>query len=145
MKKVFALAVVALAAVAIYATTATGGAQAPPSRGEFNTLKRQVAKVRTDLNTVANVLGACVMGTAVPISQYNDYVGFDSSGNFFPNTALDLTAQGQAPQGYALLVSPDSACVNLVNTTSFKRFASMSNLHFAIAKRPSFHPTAHKR
>jgi hypothetical protein len=143
MKKLFALSLVALAAVAIYAATATGGAQAPPSRGEFNTLKKQVAKVRSDLNTVADVLGGCVMGTAAPITRYSGYVAADQNGNSIFTTALDLTEQGDTPNGYALLVNPDSACVNLVNSTSFKRFSAAHGLHFAIAKQPAFRASTH--
>src|SRR3954468_14701304 len=131
MKKFLALAAIALAAVALYATAAPASQQAV-TPGQFNALKKQVNKIRTDLNTVANVLGGCVMGTAVPISQYNDYVAADSNGNLFTTTGLDLTEQGQTPQGYALLVNPDSACLNLINTTSFKRFAASANLRFAI-------------
>lgn len=143
MKKFVALAVIALAAVALYATAAPAGQQAV-TPGQFNALKKQVNKIRSDLNATATVLASCVMGTAVPISQYGDYVGTDGN-TVYTTTGLDLTQQGDAPNGYALLVNPDSTCVNLVNSTSFKRFASAANLHFAIAKRPAFHPTAHSK
>ena len=144
MKYVVSLAAVALAAVALYATAAPAGQQAV-TPAQFNALKKQVAKIRSDLNAVATVLGGCVMGQAIPISQYNDYAGIDSSGNLFPTTGLDLTEQGQTPNGYALLVNSSSACVNLVNSTSFKSFSAAHGLHFAIAKRPAFHASAHQR
>jgi hypothetical protein len=144
MKKFLAFAAVAIAAVALYATAAPAGQQAV-TPAQFNALKKQVAKVRSDLNTVTTVLAGCVMGQAIPISQYNDYVGVDSNGNLFPTTGLDLTESGQTPNGYALLVNSDSACVNLVNTTSFKSFSAAHGLRFAIAKRPAFHGSAHQR
>jgi hypothetical protein len=144
MKKLVAFAAVAIAAVTLYATAAPAGQQAV-SPAQFNALKRQVNKIRTDLNTVTTVLAGCVMGTAVPISQYNDYVGVDSSGKLFPTTGLDITEQGQTPNGYALLINPSSACVNLVNSTSFKSFSAAHGLHFAIAKRPAFHGATHQR
>jgi len=144
MKKFLAFAAVALAAVALYATAAPAGQQAV-TPGQFNALKKQVAKIRVDLNAVTTVLASCVMGTAIPISQYNDYVAVDGNGNLFPTTGLDITEQGQSPNGYALLINPDSACVNLVNSTSFRRFSAGHGLHFAIAKRPAFRAAAHQR
>jgi hypothetical protein len=143
MKYVVSLAAVALAAVALYATAAPAGQQAV-SPAQFAALKKQVTKIRSDLNAVATVLGGCVMGQAIPVTQYTDYVGSDGT-KVYPTTALDVTQQGDTPNGYALLVNPSSACVNLVNSTSFKSFSAMHGLHFAFAKRPAFHASAHQR
>jgi hypothetical protein len=143
MKKFVAFAAVAVAAVTLYATAAPAGQQAV-TPAQFNALKKQVAKIRTDLNAVTTVVAGCVMGQAIPITQYSDYVGSDGT-SVYPTTGLDVTQQGDKPNGYALLVNPDSACVNLVNTTSFKRFSAAHGLHFAIAKRPAFHASAHQR
>jgi hypothetical protein len=142
MKKFVALAVIALAAVALYATAAPAGQQAV-TPGQFNALKKQVTKIRSDLNAVTTVLAACVMGNAVPITRYAGYDAKDGNGAQISTTALDLTNQGDTPNGFALLVNPDPACVNLINTTSFKRFAASHNLHFAVAKPAAFRGTAH--
>jgi|tagenome__1003787_1003787.scaffolds.fasta_scaffold20910255_2 hypothetical protein len=143
MKKFLAFAVIAITAVTLYATAAPAGQQAV-TPAQFNALKRQVNKVRTDLNTVTTVLASCVMGSAIPITQYNNYVAVDSNNQLFKTTGLDITVQGGTPNGFALLVNPDPACVNLVNTTSFKRFATAHSLHFAIAKRPAFQAASHQ-
>ena len=144
MKKFVALAAIATLAVTLYATAAPAGQQAV-TPAQFNALKRQVNKIRSDLNTVTTVLASCVMGSAVPISRYTGYVAADQNGNAIITTALDLTEQGDTPNGYALLINPDSACVNLVNSTSFKRYSAAHGLHFAIAKRPAFHASSHQR
>ena len=67
MKRFLALVATAVAAVALYAATAPAGQQAV-TPGQFNALKKQVTKLRSDLNTVTTVMVGCVMGTAVPIT-----------------------------------------------------------------------------
>ena len=123
MKRFLALVATAVAAVALYAATAPAGQQAV-TPGQFNALKKQVTKLRSDLNAVTTVMVGCVMGTAVPITQYTGYVYQTSSGQDILTTALDLTEQGGTPQGYALLVNSDPTCVNLINSTSLRRLAA---------------------
>ncbi len=137
MKRFLALGVIALAAVVLY-TTAAPASQQVVTPAQFNALKRQVAKVRADLNTVTTVLAGCVMGNAIPVTQYTDYVAVDASNQAFKTTGLDITQQGDTPNGYALLVNPDPACISLINTTGFKKLAAANHLSFRVAKPAAF-------
>jgi hypothetical protein len=123
MKRLLALVVAALVAVALYAATAQSGQEAV-TPAQFRALSAKVTKARKDLDATIGVLATCVMGTAVPITRYNGYVGADSSGATFITTALDLTDQGDTPNGYALLVNPDQACINLINSSSLRNLSS---------------------
>jgi hypothetical protein len=127
MKRLLVLAVTALVAVGLYATTA-GGTQQAVTPAQFNALKKQVAKIRKDLNATTTVLAGCVMGGAVPVTRYNGYQAVDSNGAPLQTTALDITNEGDTPAGYALLVNPDPACVNLINGTSLKKLAAFKPL-----------------
>ena len=141
MKRFLALVATAVAAVALYAATAPAGQQAV-TPGQFNALKKQVTKLRSDLNAVATVLVGCVMGNAVPITRYSGYDAKDSNGAQISTTALDLTAQGGTPNGFALLVNSDPTCVNLINSTSLKRLAASRGLSFHGVVRATFRTTA---
>jgi hypothetical protein len=137
MKRLLALAVIAVAAVVLYTTAAPAGQQAV-TPGQFNALKKQVTKLRTDLNAMTTVLAGCVMGNAVPETQYTDYLATDQNNQVFKTTGLDITQQGGTPNGYALFVNSDQACINLINTTSFKRLAASRGLSFHAGGRPTF-------
>jgi hypothetical protein len=123
MKRFLALVVTAAAAVALYTTTAPAGQQAVTPR-QFNALSKKVTQIRKDLDTTASVLVGCVMGTALPISQYNGYLYQTQAGQVGVTTALDLTVQGGTPGAYALLVSPDAACVNLINSATLRKLSA---------------------
>jgi hypothetical protein len=138
MTRLLVLLATAGLAVSVYAATAGGGQQAV-TPAQFRALKAQVAKIRNDLNTTTAVLSGCVMGTALPVSQYTGYVYTPDGGtNFGTTTALDLTEQGGTPNGYALLVNSDPNCVSLVNST-LTRF-SAAKTHFAAGKTLRFVP-----
>jgi hypothetical protein len=132
MKKLMALSLVALAAVAIYSATATGGAQAPPSRGEFNALKARTAKLEKRATQLETLIGACFT-TALPVSRYSGYVYQNSSGAVFLTTALDLTEQGQTPNAYALDVGAE--CANAINSTYGLHHFQIGKLTTAALKR----------
>jgi uncharacterized protein YdeI (BOF family) len=117
MKRLLVLCVTALLAVGIYATTAGGGQQAGVTPKQFNALKKSVATIRKELTATEAVLGGCVMGNAVPVTQYQGYVYQDTTGATGVTTALDVTEQGGTPSGFVLLVNSDPTCVNLVNST----------------------------
>jgi hypothetical protein len=140
MKRLLVLCVTALLAVAIYATTAAGTQQAV-TPGQFNALKKQVTKIRKDLNTTIGILGGCVMGNVVPITRYptsagSGYLYSPDGTNIILTSALDVTNQGGTPNGYALLVSPDPNCINLINST----LLNLSNAKhtFKAAPAPAF-------
>jgi hypothetical protein len=114
MKKFVALAVIALAAVALYATAAPAGQQAV-TPGQFNALKSRVAKVEKRAANLENVLNACFTA-AFPVTRYGGYVYQDSGGNVFLTTALDLTQQGGTVNAYSLDVGPE--CANAINSTA---------------------------
>lgn len=132
MKRFLAVAAIALAAVAVYATTAPGGAQAPPSRGEFNALKLRMAKVEKRATTLETVIGTCFT-TAIPVSRYGGYVYQNSSGSVFLTTALDVTAQGQTPNAYTLDVGAE--CANAINSTFGLQHFQIAKLTTAALKR----------
>jgi hypothetical protein len=82
-------------------------------------------------------MATCVMGTAIPVSQYGGYVAADQNNQPIQTTALDLTESGDTPAGFALLVNGDQACINLINSSSLKRLTAFKPLLQAGAK-PSF-------
>src|SRR5262245_23796815 len=104
MKRLFALVATALVAVALYAATAQSGQEAV-TPAQFRALTAKVTKMRTDLNATISVMANCLMGTAIPVTRYSGYVALDANNQQFPTTALDLTDQGDTPNGFALLVS----------------------------------------
>jgi hypothetical protein len=140
MQRLLALLLTAVLAVGLYAATA-GGGQQTVTPGQFAALSKKVTKIRKDLDATTGVLASCVMGTAIPINQYNDYVGVDANGQEFKTTGLDLTGPGGTPNGFALLVNPDPACVALINGSSLRNLAAFAPLLHARA-RPNF---AHQR
>lgn len=142
MKRLLALVVTAVVAVALYAATAQSGQEAV-TPAQFRALSAKVTKARKDLDATIGILAQCVMGTAIPISRYSGYVVVDSAGNTFATTALDLTDQGDTPNGFALLVNPDPACVNLINTANLRKLSSVKPT-FRVGARPNFaHPKRH--
>lgn len=142
MKRLLALVGTALVAVALYAATAQSGQEAV-TPAQFRALSAKVTKVRKDLDATLTVLVQCVMGTAVPITRYTGYVAADSNGNPIITTALDLTAQGGTPNGFALLVNSDPACVNLINTSSLRKLSAFKPM-LGVGARPNFAPQAHR-
>jgi hypothetical protein len=127
MKRLFALVATALVAVALYAATAQSGQEAV-TPAQFRALSAKVTKVRADLNATIGVLATCVMGTAIPVTRYSGYVSVDSNNQQFATTALDITDQGDTPNGFALLVNGDQACVNLINGSSLKSLSAFKPL-----------------
>jgi hypothetical protein len=136
MKRLLALVVTALVAVALYAATAQSGQEAV-TPAQFRALSAKVTKVRKDLDATIGVLVTCVMGTAIPVTQYNDYVAVDANNNLFKTTGLDLTQTGGTPAGYALLISSDPACINLVNTSSLRKLTAFKPM-LGVSARPNF-------
>ena len=143
MKRLFALVAAALVAVALYAATAQSGQEAV-TPAQFRALSAKVTKIRADLNATISVLANCVMGTAIPISQYSGYVAVDQNNQPFPTTAIDLTESGDTPAGFALTVSGDQACIGLINGSSLKKLPAFKSLLRAGAK-PSFAHTQRHR
>jgi hypothetical protein len=143
MKRLLALVVTALVAVALYAATAQSGQEAV-TPAQFRALSAKVTKVRKDLDATLTVLVQCVMGTAIPITQYTNYAALDANNQVFQTTGLDITAQGVTPSGYALLINSDPACVNLVNTSSLGKLTAFKPM-LSVGARPNFaHPQAHR-
>jgi len=136
MKRLLAFVVTALVAVALYAATAQSGQEAV-TPAQFRALSAKVTKVRKDLDATLTVLVQCVMGTAIPITQYNNYAALDANNQLFKRTGLDLTAQGLTPSGYALLVNSDPACVNLINTSSLRKLTAFKPM-LGVGARPNF-------
>ncbi len=143
MKRLFALVATALVAVALYAATAQSGQEAV-TPAQFRALSAKVTKIRADLNATISVMANCVMGTAIPVTQYAGYVALDQSNQPFPTTALDLTESGDTPAGFALLVSGDQACINLINASSLKKLSAFKPF-LRTGVKPSFAHTQRHR
>lgn len=144
MRRLLVVAAAALAAVVLYTTTAPAGQQAV-TPAQFSALTKKVTKLRKDLDATLGVLAGCVMGTAIPVSQYSGYQAKDQNGQPIDTTALDLTEAGGTPNGYALLVSSDPACLNLINSTALRKLAAFKPMLYPQARRPSFaHAKAHR-
>jgi hypothetical protein len=142
MKRLLALVGTALVAVALYAATAQSGQEAV-TPAQFRALSAKVTKVRKDLDATLTVLVQCVMGTAIPITLYDNFVAVDANNNLFKTPGLSITAQGGTPSGFALLVNSDPACVNLINTSSLRKLTAFKPMLGAGA-RPNFAPQAHR-
>jgi beta-glucosidase/6-phospho-beta-glucosidase/beta-galactosidase len=142
MKRLLALVVTALLAVALYAATAQSGQEAV-TPAQFRALSAKVTKARKDLDATIGILVTCVMGTAIPITQYTNYVAVDANNNLFKTTGLDITAQGVTPSGFALLVNSDPACVNLINTSSLRNLTAFKPM-LGVDARPNFAPQTHR-
>lgn len=136
MKRLFALVATALLAVALYAATAQSGQQAV-TPAQFRALSAKVTKLRKDVDAVGTVLVSCVMGTAIPISRYSNYVAVDSNNQLFPTTGLDITETDGTPNGYALLISSDQACITLVNGSSLRKLTAFKPM-LGVGARPNF-------
>ena len=143
MKRLFALIAAALVAVALYAATAQSGQEAV-TPAQFRALIAKVTKIRADLNATISVLANCVMGTAIPVSQYRGYVALDQSNQQFPTTALDVTESGDTPAGFALMISGDQACISLINGSSLKKLSAFKPLLRAGAKSSFAHTQRHR-
>ena len=143
MKRLIALVAAALVAVALYAATAQSGQEAV-TPAQFRALSAKVTKIRADLNATISVLANCVMGTAIPISQYSGYVAVDQNNQPFPTTALDITESGDTPAGFALTVSGDQACIGLINGSSLKKLPAFKSLLRAGTKTSFAHTQRHR-
>lgn len=124
MKRLLALVAIVGLTTALYATTA-GGTQQAVTPAQFAALKKQVTKLRTDLNALGVVTLNCVAGAALPVTRYNGYLYGNSNGQIVVTTALDATAQGGTPSAYFIAANPDAACVNFINSPSLRSFSSL--------------------
>jgi hypothetical protein len=102
MKRLLVVAAAALAAVALYATTAPAGQQAVTPK-QFAALKKQVTKLQTDLRNLTNVAGfmlACGYNRgAIAITKAPTF---------------HETASGETTDFYAL-TTKDQECVTAIN------------------------------
>jgi hypothetical protein len=103
MRRVLLTAVIAIAAVALYATTATGGQQAVTPK-QFAALTKRVAKLETDnkaIKAVAAAVVVCVFDKgAVPTTKTPTY---------------HTTATGETTDFYVLTTN-NQDCVNIINS-----------------------------
>jgi hypothetical protein len=143
MKRLLALVVTAALAVALYAATAQSGQQAVTPK-QFKALSAKVTKIRKDLDATLVVLTSCVMGTAIPVSRYSGYVAADQNNQAFLTTALDVTETGDTPNGYALLVSSEAACIELINSSSLRKLSAFEPMLRA-SVRPNLSPQRRHR
>ena len=120
MKRLLVLVATAGLAVALYAATAGGGQQAV-TPGQFAALKKTVVSLQKQVKTLNTVVGQCLFIQAIPVTRYGGstegyvYAKSDFSAGFV-TTALDLPAQGDTPQAFAVGTSSD--CANSMNSGS---------------------------
>jgi hypothetical protein len=117
MKKILALAAVTVAGAALYATAAPAGQQAV-TPAQFNALKRQVAKLQKDVNTL-KAEDACLTKVVGVASFGGDTAGYhykNPDGTEVLTSALDLVGQGETQDFF--LQEVDARCVNSFRHTS---------------------------
>ena len=103
MRRVLLTAVIAIAAVALYATTATGGEQAVTPK-QFAALTKRVAKLEKDDKDIKNAIGVIVT------------CAFDKGA--IPTTKLPQfhsTGTGETTDFYVLTTN-NPECVNFINS-----------------------------
>ena len=113
MSRLLAVALVAFAAVALYAATAPAGQQAV-TPAQFNALKKRVAKLEKDNKDIISVLGFVVA------------CGFDKGAIATTKAPqYHVPATGETTDFY-VLTTTDPNCVNAINSPArrgvLKRF-----------------------
>lgn len=121
MKRFLAVAAVALAAVAVYATVAPAGPTVVTPK-QFGALSKKVTALQKKLTAVSKSLSAfesCVPTGAVGIARFGDDVNqtegyryHGSDGSDFLTSALDV-ASAQDIQTYMLVT--DAECAAIIN------------------------------
>ena len=108
MRRVLLTAVIAIAAVALYATTATGGQQAVTPK-QFAALTKRVAKLEKDDKDVKNAIGVIVLCAfdkgAIPTTMTPQY---------------HTTGTGETTDFY-VLTTKNPECVNFINSPLARR------------------------
>jgi hypothetical protein len=103
MRRFLALALVAFAAVALYATTAPAGEQAVTPK-QFSALQKRVTKLEKTNKDIINAIGIIVTCTlnkgAIPTTKTPQY---------------HVTGTGETTDFYVLTTS-DQDCVSLINS-----------------------------
>ena len=120
MKRLLVLVATAGLAVGLYAATAGGGQQAV-TPAQFAALKKSVVSLQKQVKTLNAVVGSCLFIQAIPVARYGGttegYVYAKADGSAaFVTTALDVVAQGDTPQAFAVGTSSD--CANSMNSGS---------------------------
>ena len=83
------------------------------AKGDIATVQGKVTALETGgaaLQSAVSGLTSCLKYKVMPITEYDGYVYTTDGGKTLSvQTALDITDQGQTPQGYAAMVNP--SCV----------------------------------
>jgi hypothetical protein len=104
VKLVICIVSTVLAVSLLFAASAIGSADkqsSGPSMAQFNALKKQVAKMKTDVRDLYVFIGACFKGSA-PVSRFDGYVQQHPDGSTGTRTALDVTAAVETRDRYLL-------------------------------------------
>jgi len=112
MKRLVALVATAGAAVGLYAATATGSQQAV-TPAQFNALKKQVATLQKDVKALKANAACLAADGAASFGSDNGAAGYhykQPDGSEILTSALDLVAQGEAPDLY--IAEVDKTCVS---------------------------------
>lgn len=109
MKRVFVVAAVAIAAVALYAATAPAGQQAVTPK-QFAALSKRVKALEKDAKDLKDFAGAVVLCVfdrgAIPTTKAPQF---------------HVTATGEATDFYVLTTN-NQECVNFINSPLARRF-----------------------
>jgi hypothetical protein len=131
--KGFALLVGALAGAALlYVTTAVGGQQAGPTRAEFNALKKQVATLKKDDQTIQAILGVC-FNSAVPAASFPGYEHRAADGSTVLTTALNIAQSPDTPTVFLLDVG--ATCAGVLNSAKLHGLHAFKLIHPAATRR----------
>ena len=108
MRRVLAVALVAFAAVALYATTAPAGEQAVTPK-QFSALQKRVTKLEKDNKDIVNAIGVIVR------CAFNQGVIAMTK-----TPQYHVTATGETTDFYVLTTS-DQQCVDFINSPLARR------------------------
>jgi hypothetical protein len=131
--KGFALLFAALVGAALlYVTTAVGGQQAGPTRAEFNALKKQVATLKKDDQTIQEILSVCFNG-AVPAASFPGYEHRAADGSTVLTTALNIAQSPDTPTVFLLDVG--ATCADVLNSAKLHGLHAFKLIHPAATRR----------
>jgi hypothetical protein len=135
MKKVLALAALAMLALAASQLVSVGSATRQSSIDRrVAALEKKVKVLQSSSTalkkrvTLLEGFGACLLGSApVPEARYTGYLYTPDHGTTVgETTALDVTATGQTPQAYLVTINP-----SCLSTSAAASSAFMAHRHWA--------------
>jgi hypothetical protein len=131
MKRLVAVAAIALVAVALYAVTASGTPQAVTPK-QFAAISKKLAKLQKDVKTLQNLVVTCAFNQAVPVAQFGNppgnegYVYSNPDNSLALQTSLDFST---ATAAQVWFLNTTTACADAINSGKAKSLLSRLRAH----------------